>query len=70
MLKYDTSGQFLYSWGSGGQFPGQFWNIHGFSVDQDGNFYVAEVNNGRAEKFRPRASANKDMLIGQPIRSA
>ena len=69
-LKYDTEGHFLYSWGSGGQFPGQVWNVHGFSVDQDGNFYVAEVNNGRAEKFRPRAGANKDMLIGQPIRSA
>jgi sugar lactone lactonase YvrE len=46
------------------------WNVHGMSVDQDGNFYIAEVNNGRAQKFRPRPGANKAMLMGQPIRPA
>ncbi len=56
--------------GSGGQWPGAMWNVHGMSVDQDGNFYIAEVNNGRPQKFRPRAGANKAMLMGQPIRSA
>jgi hypothetical protein len=43
MLKYDLDGHFLYSWGSWGDFPGGFWGVHGFSVDQDGNFYTAEV---------------------------
>ena len=52
------------------QWPGAMWNVHGMSVDQEGNFYVAEVNNGRAQKFRPRAGANKAMLMGQPIRAA
>ena len=52
MLKYDLEGHFLYSWGTWGDFPGGFWGVHGFSVDQDGNFYVAEVDNGRAQKFR------------------
>ena len=70
IIKYDLGGHYLYSWGSGGQWPGAMWNVHGMSVDQDGNFYVAEVNNGRPQKFRPRAGANKAMLMGQPIRSA
>ena len=70
IIKYDTAGHYLYSWGSGGQWPGAMWNVHGMSVDQDGNLYIAEVNNGRAQKFRPRAGANKAMLVGQPIRSA
>ena len=70
ILKYDLQGNFLYSWGSGGQWPGAMWNVHGMSVDQEGNFYIAEVNNGRAQKFRPRAGANKAMLMGQPVRAA
>src|SRR5438876_6124140 len=35
-----------------------------FSVDQEGNFYVAEVDNGRVQKFRPRAGANPAFLVG------
>jgi peptidylamidoglycolate lyase len=70
IVKYDLAGHYQYSWGSGGQWPGAMWNVHGMSVDQDGNFYIAEVNNGRAQKFRPRPGANKAMLMGQPIRPA
>jgi hypothetical protein len=46
------------------------WNVHGMSVDQEGNLYLAEVNNGRAQKFRPRKGANPAYLVGQPVRSA
>ena len=70
MLKYDLEGHFLYSWGTWGDFPGGFWGVHGFSVDQDGNFYVAEVDNGRAQKFTPRAGANPAYLVSKPVYSA
>ena len=70
MLKYDLDGHFLYSWGTWGDFPGGFWGVHGFSVDQEGNFYVAEVDNGRVQKFRPRAGANPGFLVGKPVYSA
>jgi NHL repeat len=70
MLKYDLSGNFMYSWGTWGDFPGGFWGVHGFSVDSDGNFYVAEVDNGGAQKFTPRPGANPAFLIGKPIRKA
>jgi DNA-binding beta-propeller fold protein YncE len=70
ILEYDMQGRFLYAWGSKGQFPGAMWNVHGMSVDQDGNLYIAEVNNGRAQKFTPRPGANPAYLIGTPIRSA
>jgi hypothetical protein len=46
------------------------WNVHGMSVDQDGHLYLAEVNNGRAQKFRPRPGVNQALLVGQPVRSA
>ena len=70
IVKYDLEGRYLYSWGSGGQAPGQVWNVHGMSVDPDGNLYIAEVNNGRAQKFRPRPNADKDHVVGPPLRDA
>jgi DNA-binding beta-propeller fold protein YncE len=70
ILKYDLSGNFMYSWGTWGDFPGGMWGVHGMSADQDGNFYVAEVDNGGAQKYRPRAGANPAYLVGKPIRSA
>jgi len=70
MLKYDLQGHLLYTWGTWGDFPGGFWGVHGFSVDQAGNFYVAEVDNGRVQKFTPRAGANPEFLVSKPIYSA
>ena len=70
MVKYDLDGRFLYSWGTWGNFPGGMWGVHGISVDQEGNFYVAEVDNGGFQKYRPRGNANPDYLVGPPVRSA
>ena len=70
MLKYDLDGNFLYSWGTWGDFPGGFWGVHGLAVDQAGNFYVAEVDSGRAQKYRPRPGANPAFLVGKPVYSA
>ena len=70
VIEYDLDGHFLYSWGSLGEWPGGLFNMHGASVDQEGNLYIAEVANGRAQKFRPRAGANPAMLVGKPVYSA
>jgi NHL repeat-containing protein len=70
MLKYDLEGHFLYSWGVWGDFPGGFWGVHGFSVDQEGNFYVAEVDSGRVQKFRPRQGVNPAFLVSKPVYAA
>ena len=70
IIKFDLDGHYLYSWGSQGDWPGALWNVHGMSVDPEGNLYLAEVNNGRAEKFRPRSDANPALLIGQRMRAA
>jgi hypothetical protein len=70
MLKYDLEGHFLYSWGTGGDFAGGFWGVHGFSVDQEGNFYVAEVDSGRVQKFTPRQGVNPNFLVSKQVYSA
>jgi NHL repeat-containing protein len=70
MLKYDLDGHLLYGWGTVADFPGTLWGVHGMSTDQEGNLYVAEVDAGRFQKFRPRAGANPAYLIGKPVYSA
>jgi DNA-binding beta-propeller fold protein YncE len=70
MLKYDLDGKFLYSWGIWGDFAGGFWGVHGFSVDQEGNFYTAEVDSGRVQKFRPEPGANPAQLVSKQLYSA
>ena len=70
MLKYDLDGRLIYSWGTVGDFPGTLWGVHGISTDQEGNLYVAEVDAGRFQKFRPRPGANPAYLVGKPIYSA
>ena len=68
ILKYDLKGNYLYGWGAPGRLSGQFGGPHQFSVDQEGNLYVAEVFNGRVQKFRPRKGADPAKLIGQELR--
>jgi hypothetical protein len=68
ILKYDLKGNYQYGWGAPGGEQGQFAGPHQFSVDQEGNLYVAEVFNGRIQKFRPKPNADKAKLIGQELR--
>jgi DNA-binding beta-propeller fold protein YncE len=68
ILKYDLDGHFLYGWGAPGGLPGQFDGPHSITVDQDGNFYTAEVFNGRVQKFRPKPGADPAKVIGQELR--
>jgi len=48
---------FMYSGAPGEIFPAHV-GVHGLSTDQEGNFYTAEVDSGRAQKYRPRPGAN------------
>jgi DNA-binding beta-propeller fold protein YncE len=67
ILQYDLNGKLLSSWGTYGTFPGAFWGIHQFSVDPDGNLYVAETWGGRTQKFTPKPGAPRSLLVGAPM---
>jgi hypothetical protein len=56
--------------GTLGDWPGGLFNIHGASVDQQGNLYIVEVADRRAQKFRPRAGANPEFVVGKPVYAA
>ena len=67
ILKYNLDGEFQYSWGAWGDFPGAFWGVHGMAVDQEGNVYTAAVDSGGAQKFTPRPGANPAFLLGKQV---
>jgi quercetin dioxygenase-like cupin family protein len=67
ILEYDLDGRLLYGWGVGGGWPGAFREVHQISVDQEGNLYVAEGSNGRAQKFQPKEGADPARLVGAEL---
>ena len=70
LAQYDLEGRLIYAWGSLGSFPGALWGVHGISVDQEQNLYLAAVGRGGVQKFRPRAQANPAYLVGKHVYSA
>ncbi len=66
-LEYDSTGKFVYGWGTHGTVPGAFWAVHGFSVDTDGNLYASETYGGRTQKFHPKPGADPSKLVGAPV---
>ncbi len=65
ILKYDLDGQLQSSWGTFGTMPGGMWGPHQFSVDDENNFYVADVHVGRLQKFAPKDGVDPARLVGQ-----
>jgi sugar lactone lactonase YvrE len=65
ILKYNLLGQLQNSWGTFGTMPGGMWGPHQFSVDNEGNFYVADVHVGRLQKFAPKDGVDPARLVGQ-----
>ena len=70
-MKYDLEGGLQETWGTFGTAPGNFWVLHHFSVDNEGNLYTSEVIGGRVQKFVPRKGADRaklvDMFDGYPV---
>jgi sugar lactone lactonase YvrE len=70
LVQFDLNGRTINSWGSLGSFAGALWGVHGISVDQEQNLYLAAVGRGGVQKFRPRPGANPAYLVGKHVYSA
>src|SRR5262249_49141886 len=51
VIKYDTDGNLITTWGGNGNGDGQFSLPTGITVDSQGNIYVSDGYNTRIEKF-------------------
>ena len=65
ILKYDLNGRLLSYWGTFGTLPGAMWGPHQFSVDDQDNFYIADVHVGRVQKYTPKPGVDRNRLVGQ-----
>jgi DNA-binding beta-propeller fold protein YncE len=66
IIAWNPEGFLQYAFGGQGEWAGATDGVHGISVDQEGNLYLAELFHGRAMKYRPRQGANPDYLVGKP----
>ena len=70
LAQLDRDGHLIYAWGGLGAWPGALFGVHGISVDQEQNLYLAAVGRGGVQKFRPRQGANPAYLVGKHVYSA
>jgi len=70
LARFTPDGRLVYSWGSLGAHPGALWGVHGMSVDQEQNLYLAAVGRSGVQKFAPRPGANPEYLVGRHVYSA
>jgi DNA-binding beta-propeller fold protein YncE len=70
LAQLDREGHLIYGWGGLGSWPGALFGVHGISVDQEQNLYLAAVGRGGVQKFRPRPGANPAYLVGKHVYSA
>jgi DNA-binding beta-propeller fold protein YncE len=70
LIQYDLNGNLVYAFGGFGSYPGAMFGVHGISVDQQGNLYLAAVGRGGVQKYVPRKGANPAYLVGKHVYSA
>ena len=70
LARFTLDGKLIYAWGGLGAHPGALWGVHGISVDQEQNLYLAAVGRSGVQKFAPRAGANPEYVVGTHVYSA
>jgi len=66
VTKLDLDGNWRYTWLLPTEGPTRFREMHSFAIDSDGNLYGSDNQNGRTQKFVPKADADPALLIGAP----
>ncbi len=60
VIKFSSSGKYLFEWGKKGNKPGEFNIPHAIDLDAKGNVYVADRQNNRIQEFDARGKFLKE----------
>ena len=66
VAKFDKHGNWIKSWGSRGNQPGQFNTPHNIGVDRQNNIYVADRGNRRIQVFDTEGKYLRSILLNAP----
>jgi DNA-binding beta-propeller fold protein YncE len=67
VAKYDKHGNWVTSWGTRGDQPGQFNTPHSIAADAQGDIYVADRFNRRIQVFDPQGKFLRAITIDVPF---
>ena len=67
VVKIDSNGRWLKTWGDRGAAPGQFNILHSIASDAKGNVYVADRTNRRIQVFDPDGNFERQFTIDVPF---
>jgi len=67
VAKYDKHGNWIMSWGSFGDAPGEFDLLHAIAADRDNNIYVADRTNRRIQVFDTQGTLLRIIELNAPF---
>jgi len=67
IAKFDKNGDWVKSWGSRGNEPGQFNTPHNIGIDRQNNIYVADRGNARIQVFDTEGKFLRMIKIDVPV---
>jgi peptidylamidoglycolate lyase len=67
VVKFSSSGKYLFEWGTHGNKPGQFDIPHGIALDESGNVFVADRQNNRIQIFDRNGTFLKDLKNNESV---
>ncbi len=68
IAKFNLNGELKTYWGVTGDAPGAMDNPHDFTVDDEGNLYIADAWNNRLQKLVPKQGADPARLVSPKFR--
>ena len=67
VIKFSSTGKYLFEWGVKGNKPGEFDIPHAISIDQKGNVFVADRENNRIQEFDATGRFIKEWMNNEPV---
>ena len=67
IIKFSSSGDYLFQWGTFGNKPGEFNIPHAITMDKVGNLYVADRQNNRIQVFDGNGTFLKELKNNESV---